>query len=312
MLNPLQNRYFSGERAVDPLANFNRESVVKLHDAVSADFLGISRFEGKNIRVDSSTMENLNLAQETLRQVKMMLPYGAGNQKADIIATQGESAVRVLMHREKSDSPFPMVNAREAARYQAGNCHEHADLAYTLLAGKKVDAPVQIVDDKNWEHEYVLIGDPRDQTWGEQKTVVVDPWVRLPTAATLAQTSNRNPESHAQSQRERNAEPAPAALALHNIKHVTSAEVAQFIREEHMPQIGPEFLAWILNPEIPEGADASEAELLDEKNVAKDPSTRYSSHFFNAASMDSIAKTTVDHQKAAQRAWDEMRAMTRD
>ncbi|MDX5628069.1 MULTISPECIES: hypothetical protein [unclassified Brenneria] len=298
MMNPVHNRYFSGESTVDPLADIRQESVVKLHDVVSADYLGITRFTGKNIRVDASTMENLKLAQETLRKVKRMLPYGAGNQKADVIYTKGESAMRLLMLRERAASPFPVVNAKEVARHQAGNCGEQAELSYTLLAGQRVNAPVQYVSDKNWDHEYVLIGDPRDQFWGDQHTVVVDPWVRFPTAVTLAQAHNRNPDFPALYQIARNADPLPGSQALHHIKHVTSAEVSQFMQEEGIPPIGVELLDWI--------NDSGETQhMFDEKNVAKDPSTRYSSNFFNAVSMDEIASATVDRQKAAQREWQE-------
>ncbi|PWC15009.1 type III effector [Brenneria roseae subsp. americana] len=297
MVNTVHNRYFPGGITVNPLENFNQERVVKLHNAVSAQELGTGAYEGKRINVSSSTMEHLQLAQETLRKVKMMLPYGAGNQKVEMIYTGGESSARALMHREKSSQDAPIPNSRQAARYQAGNCEETSDLSYALLAQKRINAPVLLVGDSDWDHKYVLIGDPRDQNWGERNTVVVDPWARYPSAATLDQTIRRNPYPGAEYQRARNADPLPGAQALNSIRHVTTAEVAHYLAEENLPSIGADFLEWFSQSDVT-------ADMFDEKTVARDPSTRYSTHMFNAKSMDDIAQPTVSRQRAAQHAWD--------
>ncbi|PPZ37261.1 type III effector, partial [Escherichia coli] len=92
------------------------------------------------------------------------------------------------MHRATTKKSAAIPNALMAARYQAGNCNEMADVSYTLLAQKRINAPVLLLDDNDWDHKYVLIGDPRDQIWGEKNTVVVDPWVRYPSATTLDQS----------------------------------------------------------------------------------------------------------------------------
>ncbi|ATA24958.1 hypothetical protein BIY26_01570 [Brenneria goodwinii] len=296
MLNATHNRYFPGGVTVNPLENFSREHTVKLHNAVSAQELGIGDYEGKRVSVSASTMEHLQLAQETLRKVKMLLPYGAGNQKVEMVYTNGESSARSLMHRERSSANAPIPNASQAARYQAGNCEEHADIAYALLAQNRINAPVLHVGDSDWEHKYILIGDPRDQTWGEKNTVVVDPWVRYPAAVTLEQASRRNPYPEPEYQRARNASPLTGAQALNSIRHVTTGEVSHYLAEIELPSLGDDFLEWFSQSEVA-------SETFDEKTAAKDPSTRYSSNLFNARSMDDIAQATVSRQRAAQQAW---------
>ncbi|QTF09515.1 type III effector [Brenneria izadpanahii] len=297
MLNATHNRYFPGRVTVNPLENFSSERTVKLHDAASAQELGIGAYEGKRVSVSASTMEHLQLAQEALRKVKMLLPYGAGNQTAEVLYTGGESMARTYMVRR---TPFssPIQAAWDAARHQSGNCQEFASVSYTLLAQQSINAPVSFVKDQNWCHAYVLIGDPRDQTWGEKNTVVVDPWVRYPSAVTLQESKNRTPALPALYQRPPNAAPLPAALTLNHIKHVTSGEVANYLRQNQYPPIGRSYIQ--LNDYY--GVLSS---LLDERLVAKDPSTRYSSDALSARSMDDIAQATVSRQRAAQQAWDD-------
>ncbi|RLM27743.1 hypothetical protein BIY29_01270 [Brenneria alni] len=294
-MNPIHDRYFPGGVTVNPLENFSREHVVKLHDAVSAQTLGIGTYESKRVIVSTSTMEHLQLTQDTLRKVKMMLPYGAGNQAADVIYTGGESMARTNMIRE---TPFshPAQSARESARHQAGNCQEYALLSYTLLAQQPINAPVSLVQDKNWCHIYVLIGDPRDQVWGEKNTVVVDPWVRYPSATTLQESRNRTPDLSALYQCACNAE---EVQSLNQIKHVTSYEVSRFLDNLGTYPLGDEYLESLFQ-------DEDGSRIFDEKLVAKDPSTRYSnsSSPFNARSMDDIAQATVSRQRAAQQVWD--------
>lgn len=299
MLNASHNRYFPGGVTVNPLEHFNQEPVVKLHEAVSAQELGIGAYEGKHIRVSSSTMEHLQLAQDTLRKAKMIMPYGAGNQKVEMVYTGGETSARVIMHRVKTEKAAAIPNALMAARYQAGNCNEMADLSYTLLAQKRINAPVLLLDDSDWDHKYVLIGDPRDQTWGEKNTVVVDPWVRYPSATTLDQSIKRNPSTTIQYQRAPNAAPLPIAQELNSINHISTAEVNQFLTARQYPQIGANLLQRFFQPIL-------QASMCDEKTVAKDPSTRYSSDNVNARTMDDIAQSTVSQQRAAQQVWDNL------
>nr|WP_113864794.1 type III effector [Brenneria salicis]NMN92377.1 hypothetical protein [Brenneria salicis ATCC 15712 = DSM 30166]RBP67717.1 hypothetical protein DES54_101239 [Brenneria salicis ATCC 15712 = DSM 30166]RLM32313.1 hypothetical protein BHG07_00325 [Brenneria salicis ATCC 15712 = DSM 30166] len=296
MFNASHNRYFPGGVTVNPLELFNQEPVVKLHEAVSAQELGIGVYEGKHIRVNSSTTEHLQLAQETLRKTKMMMPYGAGNQKVEMVYTRGESSARVIMHRATTKKSAAIPNALMAARYQAGNCNEMADVSYTLLAQKRINAPVLLLDDNDWDHKYVLIGDPRDQIWGEKNTVVVDPWVRYPSATTLDQSIKRNPSSNVQYQRAPNAAPLPSAQELNSINHITTAEINQFLVAEKLPPIGVNLLRHFYQTVL--------QNMSDEKIVAQDPSTRYSSDNVNARTMDDIAQATVSRQRAAQQVWD--------
>ncbi|RLM27746.1 hypothetical protein BIY29_01285 [Brenneria alni] len=310
-MNPIHDRYFPGGVTVNPLENFSREHVVKLHEAVSAHSLGIGNYEGRHISVNSSTIEHLRLAQDTLRKVKMMLPYGAGNQKSEVIYTGGESWARTRMLRHIPVSN-PIDGALNTARHQAGNCSEIADVGYALLARQRINAPILRVADREWDHSYVLIGDPRDHTWGEKDTVIFDPWVRYPAAATLAQALNRNPAANPLFQRARNTAPAPEAQALNYVSHVTTNEVARYLSSQNKPSIGSSLLEDIFRP-IESGDDmfaemcsaSGIGDMPDEKIAVRDPSTRYSSGIHNASTVDGIAQTTVSRQYAVQQAWNQ-------
>lgn len=292
------NRYFHGDgiTEVDPLANFHRENIVRLHESVTPQELGIGDYQHRYVSVSASTLEHLQLAQETIRKVKMMLPYDSANQKAGVIYTKGESWGRKEMLHELDISNDPVSDAVNHARYQAGWCSETADLSYALLAQQHINAPVMRVGDRAWDHAYVLIGDPRDQTWGEDNTVIVDPWVRYPSATTLAQSINRHPGDITH-QRTMNAAPAPEAQALRRINHVRTAEVNAFLEQKGRPEIGDE-----LNEEL-EYSGIMDT-MYDEKLVAGDPSTRYYHPERGIATMDEIASATVRWQLAAQNAMD--------
>ncbi|RNL96942.1 type III effector, partial [Ralstonia pseudosolanacearum] len=53
------DRYFTSRGPTDPLDDFHRESVVKLHKSVDPSLFGLSSFRSRKVRVDSDTMDNL-------------------------------------------------------------------------------------------------------------------------------------------------------------------------------------------------------------------------------------------------------------
>ncbi|MFC3394772.1 hypothetical protein [Brenneria rubrifaciens] len=120
-MNPIHARYFPGGVAVNLLENFSLEHVVKLHDAVNPRELVIGSYKGKRVGEDSSTIEHLKLAQDTLRRIKMIVPYGAGNQTAEVIYTQGEPLSRSLMRNVTAPSLAPFFETKETARFLSDN-----------------------------------------------------------------------------------------------------------------------------------------------------------------------------------------------
>ncbi len=289
------DRYFTSRGPTDPLEDFHREPVVKLHKSVDPSLFGLSSFRSRKVRVDSETMDNLKIAERTVQQVKLMLPYGGGNQKPDVTYTEGESWARRSMLRDETYCQNPIQHAKEAVRYQAGNCAEHANVSYTLLAGQQLNAPLLRVSDADDDHAYVLIGDPRDPEWGERDTVVVDAWATHPSAFTLAEADDMRPTMPPSFQRSRYSPPDPDAN-LRNVQHVTTEDVNQYLAEYSRPHVGPELL-----DHIDEYVDTNR--FFNAKTYAKDPSTRYGDSSFTSKSMDRIAESTVDRQREARREW---------
>ncbi|QUS55022.1 hypothetical protein [Pseudovibrio brasiliensis] len=137
----------------------------------------IGEFEGKEVRVASTTFEDLKLAQDVIWQTKGLLSYGAGNLVSDVFASDGESYLR---------SNYAMSHAAQhgglalsSIQSQAGNCSSHADISYMLLSAQETDRPVARVSSTVRDHAFTMIGDYRDPT---QETVVVDAWPTFPSA----------------------------------------------------------------------------------------------------------------------------------
>ncbi|MBF9172268.1 type III effector [Xanthomonas campestris pv. campestris] len=280
------------------LAGFDQESIVKLHEYTAPEFLGLSKFSSKKKKVNASTMQNLKLAEDAVLKVKYLLPYGAGNQKTDISYTQGESWARRAMLRDNEYNQDPIQNAGRTVAYQAGNCNEHANVGYTLLAASSLNAPLLRVSDADEDHAYVLIGDPRDPTWGEKDTVVVDAWVTHPTAMTLDQSKGLNPQPTPLFQRPPRAQPdARATAALANVSPVSTENVNKYLLEQRgAPEIGQPLLRHI-------DAYVDTSKFFNERVSVGDPSTRYQSSALSSKSFDKIMYCTIEKENYADAAW---------
>ncbi|MCS3359435.1 type III effector [Xanthomonas translucens] len=291
------NQFYEPSTAHDGLTGFSQEPVVKLHQYSSPEFLGLSSFRSKKVNVNSSTIENLKLAEEAVMKTKYLLPYGAGNQKTDVSYTQGESWARQAMLRDNEYNENPIQNAGKAAVYQAGNCGEHANVAYTLLAAKSLNAPLLRVNDRNQDHAYVLIGDPRDRTWGEKDTVVVDAWVTHPAATTLEQSNDLSPNVTPLAQRAPRSQPDPRAVSAYaNVTPVSTEMVNAYLMQRGAHPIGSGLV---------ENMDtyADTGRFFNERTSAADPSTKYRSSIMSSNSFDKIMYCTIDNENSAHTAW---------
>jgi hypothetical protein len=146
--------------------------------------------------VDEKVFNALHIAQATINYTRSTLRYGSANQASDLkklrlaaTPANGQSIDRVKATRdgvkqilarphrkspELTDDLFRQgVSAGVAAYYRAGNCGEHATVAFCYLAhfgypGLKIEK----VSSKLMDHAFVLVSPAS----GSSFTVVCDPW----------------------------------------------------------------------------------------------------------------------------------------
>lgn len=290
------DRYRLSRRTEDLFSGLAQEPMTTVHTAVSPAFMGLESFSHRAVSVQEQTWEHLDQAQAICRQVKWALPYGSGNQISDVIYTQGESWARVAMLRTASNERHPFRYARLAVAHQAGNCLEMAATAFTLLAGQATVAPIFVAQDSQMDHEYVVVGDPRDRRWGEQESVVVDPWVTHPSALTLAQSKQLQPQiSGANAMLPPQAQAHPDA-GIGGINTITTDQVAVYHQRYRLPPIGPQLVRWLDR--------TIHADLFfNTMSLTQDVSLRYASAAHSSESKDQILQWTIDRQHQAQSAW---------
>ncbi|WP_208908629.1 type III effector [Paracidovorax avenae] len=290
---------------VNPLTGFSRQSVVKLHQVCAPQELGVPSYSGRKVRVRSETMKNLKTASDVLMEVKHMMPFGAGNQIADIVQTQGESWARASMARVTAGRNSSVMEYGQAGmQAQGGACNEHASVAFVALASREINAPITRVKDSRIDHAYALIGDPRDPRWGESDTVVVDPWARYPSACTLAETGMHHTPSSAHSQVPPRCGPIPEAVALmQGVQQASRAEVDRMLADNGLPPVGNSLLRHLNRNVLGTSLHA-----YDNRIAARDPSVKYTDgSLLGGKTMDKMALSQVNRQKEAQRMLDERR-----
>lgn len=187
----------------DPLAETRaaRERgapTVKAHELLAPEELGLPRYANPPgeaarhiVRVRPETLKNLKAAQLAHQVVQSTFVAGAGNQKLDVLASGGESWARRKIGTAAAPGGSLQDHLTRVQVAQGGHCTEHAALALATLAQMDITAPIVRIyeDSPRVDHAYTIIGDPRDRRWGDE-TVVVDPWVCVPSASTLAQTAH--------------------------------------------------------------------------------------------------------------------------
>lgn len=159
-----------------------------VHGTFSADQLGLHRYQGIGVTVSSGTMEKLADATWANRVAKSAIPSGAGNQRADIIESGGESWARMHLADAKYSGGGSTGQLKRAQKFQGGNCAVHAAVAAAALQSRGVSYPINRVRMQlpgGNSHEFILLGDRRES--GDRDTVVVDPWPTHPSACTLDQ-----------------------------------------------------------------------------------------------------------------------------
>jgi hypothetical protein len=123
------------------------------------------------------------------QEVATFLSFGAGNRKSDIVRTKGESVVRVnaiqnlgrgnrgmikkIAQNYFPEAPEAMQQALGATIVKAGNCMEHAAVAFFFAIAKYPGKQVSIMSAKGLDHAFVLVLD-KDQDL--EDGLVIDAW----------------------------------------------------------------------------------------------------------------------------------------
>ncbi|UXU85261.1 RHS repeat-associated core domain-containing protein [Burkholderia sp. S-53] len=167
----------NNHRTADSIVNVTKEDAyAKLFD----------KHQDNPVSVSEDTMNALLASRRTISQTRELLPFGAGNQAADLFSSGGESFLRANYAMAKGAGTIS-TNAKWSIHCQAGNCSGHADVAFSLLSAEKIGQPIGRASSNIEDHAFVIIGDPRDPIYD---TVVVDVWPIFPTAFRLKDADN--------------------------------------------------------------------------------------------------------------------------
>ncbi len=145
--------------------------------------------------------------------VRKLLVYGRGNVKQDVIKSNGNSAAALKQKRDGFNEPtFEFADANgdtcqiningkaidaltatelsalRAIYSKAGNCGEHADMAYAFLKSQPLPAGTQIFrcSNKKEDHAFLIIAVPN----GDNTTtlLICDPWINFVGTENIAKT----------------------------------------------------------------------------------------------------------------------------
>ena len=142
--------------------------------------------------VSQKGMSRLQLAAGAIAETKRAIPH-QGNQVPSLKATKMNSMSRLRVMRDDSCWEYTTDMARTLA-YQnpeadiaakadlahGGNCGEHAWVAYHYLRLNAKGEKIQVSQQKDFDHAFVLIGDLKKDK--DADIVCSDPWPNNPTA----------------------------------------------------------------------------------------------------------------------------------
>ena len=106
---------------------------------------------------------------------KALLIEGSPNQFVDLWRSQ-RAPQDFLQQRRFTQGTSAYIQCR------TGNCGEHSEIAFSLLASTKTEQPVFRVNAQGIDHAFVVIGDRRQMS--DEKLVIVDPWPNFPMVHT--------------------------------------------------------------------------------------------------------------------------------
>jgi hypothetical protein len=143
------------------------------------------------ISVSAGELNALKVANSAIDDTWRILNFGSGNQYKHVIASQGESYKRTqlaysgLATMDTGFADARLHSAFTAARFQAGNCDQMADVNALLASASGINQQVSKVHANDVGHAFVVIGDPREG----KRLVVSDAWPEFSRAMRLAEFS---------------------------------------------------------------------------------------------------------------------------
>ena len=176
-----------------PAVEENNKRTGTKYDAVNAfTSLNFNVFgpsdEQSTKKVSTLAFKRLSYAENAIQHAKSVFKHGAGNQKEALLKTSFNSNYRTEViqndcYWEVSDTVKWFVRenrqaftAAKAEFTRAGNCNEHADVAFDYLNVVAKGEMILEASKNGLDHAFVLIGDPRRNKNDEKDTVVADPW----------------------------------------------------------------------------------------------------------------------------------------
>jgi hypothetical protein len=142
--------------------------------------------------VTQKAMARLQVAAGAIAETKRAIPH-QGNQVPSLKATNMNSMARLRVMRDDSCWEYTTDLARQLAYENpeadiaakadlahGGNCGEHAWVAYHYLRLHAKGEKIQVSQQKDFDHAFVLIGDLKKDK--DSDIAVSDPWPNKPTA----------------------------------------------------------------------------------------------------------------------------------
>lgn len=139
--------------------------------------------------LDSADLQRLRLANDTVHETRARFPYGRGNVRPDIAASNHECSRRSrttrdmlqVLERHKDTRALFMhsllARASIAECVQGGLCKEYGAIATVLHSAKRrPEESVHLVDHLYRKHSFVVSRVPA----GHHKTIVMDAWAQGP------------------------------------------------------------------------------------------------------------------------------------
>lgn len=158
------------------------------HPAIAA---GSTRHPVTVKAVSPRQMDALLVANQAIDDTWQILNSGSGNQVAHLLSTDGDSFKRTMLSREGTkDNQVDL--ARNAARFQAGNCGEMNAVCALLCASSGIQQPVSLLVSPEPDHTVALIGDRR----APGQNVVADAWPEFGRALLREDCSLLGPDTH--------------------------------------------------------------------------------------------------------------------
>jgi hypothetical protein len=133
-----------------------------------------------DIYVTDPILQLIQLGDQVIKEVRTLLPNGAGNQQFDFDRTGGQSSYSTELAQKfyGPDWDRPLRNAGAAITFGGGNCQEQAAVAYSLLREKLNNGlNASFCVSRPYKHSFAAIGNPLTDV--SDSVIIVDAWPKF-------------------------------------------------------------------------------------------------------------------------------------